>query len=299
MAMNGIDISSYQASLNLAAVSYDFVLVKATQGVSYVNPYCDSEIQAAKAQGKKIGVYHYADGNDAIAEADFFVNNCLGYVREAIFMLDWEGEGTQYTDWAHRFLQHVESRIGYKPVIYMSESVVNDNDWSAVAAGDYGLVCAKYSDYEIDNNYDMSNAGKMPDVKWWGFYLMWQWTSKGHLNGYAGDLDCDIFYGDGAAWDAYAGVAAPAPAPLPEPAPATTTTTELPPVSTTSTTTEAAPVPEPTTTTTTEAPPAESTTTTTVYVSAPPVEPAPEPSLTGWVALLVSAILYLLASLFH
>lgn len=268
MAMNGIDVSSYQASLNLDAISYDFVLIKATQGVSYVNPYCDAQFQKARSEGKKVAVYHYADGNDAIAEADFFVNNCTGYIREAMFVLDWEGEGVEFTAWALQFLQHVEGRIGYKPVIYMSESVVNGYDWSAVAGNNNGLWVAKYSDYEIDHNYDMSQAGQMPDVKWWDFYLMWQWTSKGALNGYAGDLDCDIFFGDGAAWDAYAGVIAAPPAPDPTPAPTTTTTTEAPPVSTTSTTTE--PPPPDTTTTSTQAPPDEPTTTTTTVTPEQP-----------------------------
>lgn len=42
MSMNGIDISNYQATLDLAKVPYDFVIVKATQGTSYVNPSCDN-----------------------------------------------------------------------------------------------------------------------------------------------------------------------------------------------------------------------------------------------------------------
>lgn len=219
MAMNGIDVSSFQASLDLGAISYDFVAIKATQGTDYVNPYCDAQFQKAKAQGKKLAVYHYADGNDAVAEADWFVDNCAGYIRQAIFVLDWEGQGVEYTQWALDFLRHVESRIGYKPAIYMSEYVVNSYDWSAVVANDNGLWAAKYSDYEIDNNYDMSNAGKMPDVKWWSFYFMWQWTSKGHLDGYAGDLDCDIAYLTPAQWDAYAGALAPQPVPAPAPVP--------------------------------------------------------------------------------
>ncbi len=220
MALKGIDVASYQASLNLSQVDYDFVVIKATQGTKYVNPHCDAHFQQAKAAGKKIGVYHYADGGDAVVEANWFVDNCKGYIRQAIFVLDWEGEGVQFTTWALKFLQHVESRIGYKPAIYMSEWVVNNHDWSAVAAGSYGLWVAKYSDYEIDNNYDMSRAGKMPVVKWWNFYFMWQWTSKGHINGYAGDLDCNTAYLTPGQWDAYAGTLAPSPAP---PAPNTET----------------------------------------------------------------------------
>ena len=48
----------------------------------------------------------------------------------------------------------------------MSESVVNKHDWSSVVAGNYGLWVAKYRDYNPDYNYDMSNAGSKPSVKY-------------------------------------------------------------------------------------------------------------------------------------
>ena len=38
MAMNGIDIASYQAGIDLSVVPCDFVIVKATEGTGYVNP---------------------------------------------------------------------------------------------------------------------------------------------------------------------------------------------------------------------------------------------------------------------
>ena len=41
----------------------------------------------------------------------------------------------------------------------------------------------------------MSMAGSIPVVKSWHDYEMWQWTGKGRLDGYSGDLDCNIFYG--------------------------------------------------------------------------------------------------------
>jgi lysozyme len=269
MAMNGIDISSYQSGLNLGNVSYDFVLIKATEGVSYVNPMCDTHFQEAKAAGKKRAVYHFTNFGDAIAEANFFVDNCVGYIRDAIFVLDWEGAGVGATDWALRFLQQVESRIGYKPAIYMSEWVENHYDWSAVVANDNGLWAAKYADYEIDNNYDMSNAGQPVNLVHWPFYFMWQWTSKGRLNGYAGDLDCDIAYLNGNQWDAYAGVQQ-----APEQTTTTTTTAPVVPEPTTTTTTTAAvePTPPPTSTTTTTQP---TTTTTVINDPLPPVTTKP------------------------
>ncbi len=254
MTLNGIDISSYQSNLDLNNIVFDFVLIKATEGTDYINPSCDRHFQQAKALGKKIGVYHYANGNDPIAEADWFFSNCSGYANQAIFVLDWEGDGTEYTVWALKFLQRLESKLGYKPAIYMSESVVNANDWSAVVAGDYGLWVAKYAGDAPDYNYNMSAAGPEPTVKWWEFFFMWQWSSTGRIDGYDGNLDCNIFYGDKATWDRYAGVQAIVE-PVPEPT-TTTTTTKAPtpvPVKVTTTTTTVVP----TTTTTTEATPVE------------------------------------------
>ena len=93
---------------------------------------------------------------------------------------------------------------GVKPMIYMSESVVNAYDWSEVAKADYGLWVAKYSDKVVDRNFDMTQAGKKPVVKWWKFYAMWQWSDVGRLDGFGNYIDCDVFYGDVATWNAYA-----------------------------------------------------------------------------------------------
>lgn len=208
MTLNGIDISKWQSNINLSAVKADFVIVKATEGIGYVDKTCDKFFQKALSLGKKIGFYHFArptKNNDPIREADFFYENCKGYFGKAIPILDWEAENKQNVAYAKAWIDRVYQRSGVKPVIYMSESVVNSYDWSSVANADYGLWVAKYRDNNPDYNYDMANAGNKPSVKWWKNYCMWQWTSSGRLNGYSGFLDCDVFYGDGSTWDAYVG----------------------------------------------------------------------------------------------
>lgn len=37
MALNGIDISNWQAGIDLSVVPCDFVIAKATQGTSYIS----------------------------------------------------------------------------------------------------------------------------------------------------------------------------------------------------------------------------------------------------------------------
>lgn len=218
MTMNGIDISNWQAGINLSNIAFDFLIARATEGIGCVDKYCDGYIQQAIKLGKPFGFYHFArPTNDPIREAEFFYNNCRGYFGKGIPILDWESGNTSSVTWAKRWLDRVYQLSGVKPVIYMSESVVNANNWSAVAAADYGLWVAKYRDNNPDYNYNMANAGSRPHVKWWKFYCMWQWTSSGRLNGYNGNLDCDVFYGDRSTWDAYVGKSTSATKPQPKP----------------------------------------------------------------------------------
>lgn len=207
MSLNGIDISKWQKGIDLSKVKCDFVIMKATEGKSYVDPCCDDFFQKALKLGKKLGVYHFANNSDNTAkeEADWFIKNTKGYVGKAIPVLDWEDNIKSDVDWALEWLERVEKAYGCKSMIYMSESVVNSYNWNKVAKANYGLWVAKYRDNEKDYNYDMSNAGNKPKVKYWDFYALWQWTSSGRLDGYDGNLDCDVFYGDEKTWDKYVG----------------------------------------------------------------------------------------------
>lgn len=205
--LKGIDISNHQAGIDLGKIDADFVIVKATEGKSYVDPYCDIFFQKALSLGKKLGIYHFANNpsNSAQQEADWFIQNTRGYIGKAIPILDWESKDTSNVAWANEWLDRVSEAYGCKPMIYMSESVVNSYDWSSVVNSDYGLWVAKYRDMNADYNYDMSNAGNKPSVNHWKFYTIWQWTSVGRLDGYNGNLDCNVFYGDNEAWNSYIG----------------------------------------------------------------------------------------------
>lgn len=207
--LNGIDISNHQGGMDLAKVidktDTSFVICKVTEGVAFVDKYCDKFMVTAQNKGKKTGFYHFArpEKNTARAEADFFIKQSKGFFNKGIPVLDWESSGKSNVAWALEWLERVESVTGVKPVIYMSESVVNAYKWKTVADKGYGLWVAKYRDYNVDRNYDMTNCGKKPVVKWWSSYMMWQWTSVGRLDGYDGNLDCDAFYGSEEAWDNY------------------------------------------------------------------------------------------------
>lgn len=219
--LKGIDISHWQANLDIASTGAEFVICKATQGTTFVDPSCDRHYQIAKRLGLKLGVYHYASGGDPVAEADFFVRNIQGYIGEAILILDWEknqnGRYHEHASWCLRFLNRVKELTGVKPLVYMSASVIKAADWSSVVAGDYGLWVAGWPD-----NRD---SWDIPEFRWdvspWPFYALWQYTSSG------GRLDRDVFMGDRTAWNKYAARNGSTPTPAPAPAPATKSNEDL------------------------------------------------------------------------
>ena len=203
--LKGIDISHHQKGIDLGAIDVDFVICKATEGNGYTDEMCDTFYQKAKSLGKKLGVYHFARpdlGNTAEAEADWFVKETLGYHKEAMLVLDWESGDLTNVAWAKAWLDRVYSKTGVKPVIYMSASVMHSADWSSVVNADYGLWVANYG--TNDGTAQESVFDRYP-LKYWSFYALWQYTSKGRLNGYNGNLDLNYFSGDSSAWDKYAG----------------------------------------------------------------------------------------------
>lgn len=204
--LKGIDISHHQNGIDIGVTGIDFVIVKATEGNGYTDPSCDKLYQEAKSCGKKLGVYHFARpdlGNSAETEADWFISQIQGYIKEAMLVLDWEQKALNYpVSWAKAWLDRVYSKTGVKPVIYMSASPMRSCDWSSVANADYGLWVANYGANDGQPHEEAFN--KYP-LKHWKFYALWQYTSTGRVNGYSGNIDVDYFNGDGTAWDKYAG----------------------------------------------------------------------------------------------
>lgn len=219
MTMNGIDIASYQSGIDLTVVPCDFVIIKATQGTGYVNPDCDRAYQQAKRAGKLRGTYHYVGGGNAVAEADYYVNNIKGYLRDGLLAIDWEAK--QNSAWGNeayleQLVRRVIERTGVKPLIYSMAS-----RYAQVAAVakrlDCGLWIAEYA--------DINPTGYQAHPWREGAYAcaIRQYASTGRLNGWGGNLDLNIAYMTREQWAKYVnpgGKPAAAPAPSKPAAPA-------------------------------------------------------------------------------
>ena len=78
--VNGLDVSDYQAGIDLAqvhAAGYSFVYAKATQGTDYVSPSFAASWSSAGTCGMLRGGYHYFIFNeDPQQQAEFFLSVC-------------------------------------------------------------------------------------------------------------------------------------------------------------------------------------------------------------------------------
>lgn len=206
--MRGVDVSNWQCDIDTYALDADFVVAGATWGVGGFNNTClvngvnqaaNYQLGRASDSGKSIGVYHYAMGNSAAAEADFFVDNVAGYIGRAVLALDWEsadnprfGNGA----WIDAWVRRVYERTRVWPVIYIQASALGQ--LSAYVREHCGVWVAQYA--------SMNVTGYQEKPWLYGAYgeAMRQYTSNGHVSGYAGRLDLNYFRGERWQWDAYA-----------------------------------------------------------------------------------------------
>lgn len=196
MALYGTDQSHYQAVGNYPG---DFVILKATEGTTIVDPKCDQHYQSAKSQGKLLGIYHYADFGDPATEANYFVDNCTGYIGSSILALDVET--TANVSWALAWLNQVYARTQVRAFVYMSASTCKAADWTPVYKAGYALWAAGYpTKFNVANPpTPLTSGSDMPyNTGAWPFATIWQYSSS------AGTLDRDIFYGSATAWDKFA-----------------------------------------------------------------------------------------------
>ena len=204
----GIDVSSNQPERIVRDVVNDFAIVKMSgnpKGYAwdYVNPYAAQQAKDAAFKHGLLGLYHFAYGMQATTEADFFIEQVrkLGYLGKAMLVLDYEaGATSKGSTWVKKFCERVKEKAGYAPVIYASGSVIVSQNLFSLG---YPIWCANYyKGYEEVNGYDTS------DMRIYGGCekaVLWQFTSRGKLSGYGGNLDLNVFHGGKDAFKALMG----------------------------------------------------------------------------------------------
>lgn len=196
--LKGIDISNWQHGFSVTNTKPGFVIVKATEGTSYVDKSCDGFVQQAIEAGIPFGFYHFANGSENAAEqARFFRENTKGYEGKGIPILDFEYAYSN--SWIDTFVNEYHAITGVFPWVYMNSDYVNNRGYgSDYVKKNCGLWLAgypkRYTEYPSDMSCPYKNNG-------WTL-AAWQFTDALSIGGMS--VDGDVFYGDTSAWNLYA-----------------------------------------------------------------------------------------------
>lgn len=186
--MYGIDTARYQGNIDFKKVrlaGFEFAIQKCTEGVGYKDPTYEKNKKGYREAGILLGAYHFGRGGNAKKEAEWFVSQ-VGDIRPGeLLVLDYE----IYTlrdpaSWCLDFCKRVEELVGFKPLIYTYHALLNYYNWKKCSDYNIGLWAARYGLQE-----QKPNPKYEPATGSWPFWAIWQYCSKGKVNGIVGNVD--------------------------------------------------------------------------------------------------------------
>lgn len=193
--LDGADISHWQG-LDFDISNLDFVICKATEGVTFDDSTFVTNIERGLAQGKCVGAYHFArpDNNTAIEEAKHFVEVVKPYVGNCLLALDWEGDAWNYPlTWIREWLDAVYDMTGVRPLLYCNRSKVHL--MQNVLDGNYGLWVARWRTANVEVQNEQIAEKDYGDISPYPFAAIWQYWNRPY--------DKDVFYGTAETWQKY------------------------------------------------------------------------------------------------
>ncbi len=179
----GIDVSHHSGAVDWKAVhadGYDFVYLKATEGVDAADPTFRQRWAALGQLDLARGAYHfYVTEDDPKQQAEFFLSQVNHQAGDLIPVVDIEmiGHGTtgDLVKKLHIFLDLVEQQIGVKPILYTSPAF-----WDQHLDDSFSGYPLWVAEYQVD-------SPKLPQG--WSTYLMWQFAGDAEVAGVEHEAD--------------------------------------------------------------------------------------------------------------
>lgn len=194
----GIDVSKWNEEIDWAAVKeagIEFAIIRcgyrgASTGALVIDPRYEENIEGAIEAGIPVGVYFFTQARDeveAVEEASMVIRLIEDYDVDYPVFLDSESAGgrgradgldSDERTRAHRaFLQTIQA-AGYETGVYASRNWLNGR-LDMTRLSDYRIWLAEYADVPTYDEY---------------YYHMWQYTSKGTVNGISTNVDLNLCY---------------------------------------------------------------------------------------------------------
>lgn len=193
----GIDVSKWQKEIDWDKVKnegVDFAIIRcgyrgSVTGSLVEDPYFEQNIKGARAAGIKVGVYFFTQAVnevEAVEEASMVISLVRDYELQYPVFIDTEGAGgngradslnvEERTAVCEAFCTTVKN-AGLEAGVYASRNWYN-NKLTVSTLESYAIWLAEYRSVPL----------------YQGYYQMWQYTSKGKINGINGNVDLNVSY---------------------------------------------------------------------------------------------------------
>ncbi len=196
-AKAGIDVSKWNGDIDWDKVKnagVEFAIVRAgyrgsVTGSLVQDPYFEANMKGAAAAGMPVGIYFFTQAVnevEAVEEASMVLKLIREYKLDYPIFIDTEGAGGDgradgldvetRTLVCEAFCRTIEN-AGYRAGVYGSRNWYN-NRLETKRLENYCIWLAEYRSVPI----------------YQGYYQMWQYTSKGKVDGIKGNVDMNISY---------------------------------------------------------------------------------------------------------
>lgn len=197
--IHGIDVSRYQQviaweevqAMQVEGMRISFAIIKATEGISSLDPHFGRNWRKAKAAGLVRGAYHFfIASRDGAVQARHFIRRVELEPGDLPPVLDVEqlngvSPPTLRRE-AMKWLSIVEKHYGVKPIIYTNVDFYKRNLGDGFDS--FPLWVAHY--YE----------SRRPRIG--RSWIFWQHNDAGRVNGIRAAVDFNVFRGDSLAFEA-------------------------------------------------------------------------------------------------
>ena len=189
----GIDVSNWSGTIDwedVANSGVEAVIIQASEGIFYRDPYLQEFYDGAKRNNLKVGFYHFFNPGSSptpVEQARYFVDTISGLHADIKLVLDLEQTGGlgsyELTKQAIEFLKEVRRLSGIDVAVYTYTNFAQNNLYAGI-----GLENSPLWISQIDINAPQSNP------IWGDKYAAWQYSDTGRIEGIDTNTDLDIFH---------------------------------------------------------------------------------------------------------
>lgn len=190
--VRGIDVSAHNGKIDMAKVAadgYDFVFIKATEGVDFHDKNFRTNYDNAKKAGLKTGVYHFFRfDRDGVEQANNLMRTVGKRKPELGLVIDIEKNGNPPSIPIETINRRLAEMVDYLNLLGHRVTFYTNRD------GYYDYLAESFPGC----NLWICGFSETPINAEWSF---WQYNHRGKVDGIKGDVDLNAFCGTREEWD--------------------------------------------------------------------------------------------------